>query len=180
MRGKVLDVGTGFAMLATTLARMNQDVDVVGLDISRKMIEAGRKEVHRKGLAGRIAFVEADARVMPFPDDCFDAVISFSSLHHWPDPVSILNEIDRVRKPGGMVFITDIRRDAPRPFVWLLCTAIRLRVGRRLAEELAASVHAAYLPSEIEAVLEKTTIRDWQPKHTLIDLNIFSPGKEGG
>jgi hypothetical protein len=54
---------------------------------------------------------------------------------------------------------------------------LRVRAGRRQAREMVTSVNAAYTPSEIEAMLARTTITKWQPKHTFYGLNIFSERK---
>jgi ubiquinone/menaquinone biosynthesis C-methylase UbiE len=74
--GRVLDVGTGFGMLATTLAQKNPEVEIIGLDVSEQIIEAGRTLVEGRGLAKRVSFEKADAKEMPFPEGFFDAVIS--------------------------------------------------------------------------------------------------------
>jgi ubiquinone/menaquinone biosynthesis C-methylase UbiE len=84
--GLVLDVGTGFGMLATTLARKNPEVEIIGLDVSEQMTEAGRTLVEGRELARRVSFEKADAKEMPFPEGFFDAVISYGSLHHWLGP----------------------------------------------------------------------------------------------
>jgi SAM-dependent methyltransferase len=73
-----------------------QDVvdDYTGLDISA---EASRY-LHKP-------FVRADATHQPFPDDEFDAVWSITVLEHVPEPEVALQEICRVIKSGGVVFM---------------------------------------------------------------------------
>ena len=176
-QGKVLDVGTGFGMLSITLAQRNPAVEVVGLDISSTMTEAGKRVVARKGLAPRVSFETADARAMPFPDDSFDGVISYGSLHHWSEPQLVFNEINRVRKPGGVIYVADLRRDQARIPLWFLYAMVRLRAGQRMASEMINSVNSAYTPSEIAALLGQTTITHWQPKHSFYGMNVFSSQK---
>ena len=173
-QGKVLDVGTGFGMLSITLAQRNPAVEVVGLDISSAMTEEGRRVVARKGLAPRVSFETADARAMPFPDDHFDGVISYGSLHHWSEPELVFNEINRVRKPGGVIYVADLRRDQARMPLWFLYAMVRLRAGKRMASEMINSVNSAYTPPEIAAILGQTTIAHWQPKHSFYGMNVFS------
>lgn len=60
--GRILEVGTGFGMLAMTLARRNTDVETIGLDVSEQIIEAGRALVERRGLSKRVSFEKADAK----------------------------------------------------------------------------------------------------------------------
>ena len=177
LHGRVLDVGTGFGMLAITLAQGKPDVQVIGLDISATMIEAGKRVVSKKGLVPRVSFEVADARAMPFPDNCFDGVISYGSLHHWLGPELVFNEINRVRRPEGMIYVADLRRDQPRVPLWFLYEMVRLRAGKRMADEMVSSVNAAYTPSEIGPILGKTTITHWQPKHSFYGINIFSSQK---
>jgi ubiquinone/menaquinone biosynthesis C-methylase UbiE len=50
--------------------------------------------------------VVASADAMPFADEEFDCVICTEMLEHCPDPLSVLNEVRRVLKPGGRAFIT--------------------------------------------------------------------------
>jgi len=175
--GRVLDVGTGFGMLAMTLARKNPEVEIIGLDVSKQMTEAGKALVERRGLSKRVSFEKADAKEMPFPEGFFDAVISYGSLHHWVGPERVFDEINRVRKPTGMIYVADLRRDQPRIPLWLLYLFVRVRAGRRMAGEMVASVNAAYTPPEIEEIMGRTTITEWQPRHTFYGINIFSGQK---
>lgn len=177
IRGRVLDVGTGFGMLAIVLAERNPDVEIVGLDVSGRMIGAGKRLVEQRGLASRISFELADARRMPFPDDHFDAVVSYGSLHHWSEPVPVLDEIDRVRKRDGVVYVADIRRDIPRPCIWIYHAVMLIGIGSRLAGEMSRSVDASYVPAEIEDIMSRTTITHWRPEHNFYGIKIFSGRK---
>lgn len=85
---KVLEVGAGTGYL--------QDVvpNYVGLDIS----PSARRYFHKP-------FVEASATEMPFPDNEFDALWSIWVLEHVPKPEHALNEIRRVVKDGGVLYL---------------------------------------------------------------------------
>ena len=85
---KVLDVGAGTGYL--------QDVvpNYVGLDISA----SARRYFHKP-------FVEASATDMPFRDNEFDALWSIWVLEHVPKPEQALEEIRRVVKNGGVLFL---------------------------------------------------------------------------
>jgi SAM-dependent methyltransferase len=47
-----------------------------------------------------------DGKTLPFPDDCFDGVISTEVLEHVPDPQLYLHEAARVLKPGGSLILS--------------------------------------------------------------------------
>ncbi|MFD1298902.1 class I SAM-dependent methyltransferase [Lysobacter gummosus] len=91
--GRVLDVGAGDRWIATHLAH---DADYVALDYpttGRDMYRA-RPDVF------------ADAAHLPFADGVFDAVICLEVLEHVPDPQRVLDEISRVLRSGGVVWLS--------------------------------------------------------------------------
>lgn len=49
--------------------------------------------------------IVADARMLPFPDNSLDMVISEFLLEHVPDPENVVKEITRVVKSGGYIYI---------------------------------------------------------------------------
>lgn len=61
--------------------------------------------------------VVSDARVLPFVDDSFDAVLYVAGLHGIPEPegrLRSLRELRRVLRPGGRALVTVWSREAPR------------------------------------------------------------------
>ena len=59
-----------------------------------------------------VEFLVMDAKALAFPDNSFDMIISTGSLHHWKEPVRVLNEIHRCLKPGAAAWIYDGYADA--------------------------------------------------------------------
>src|SRR5512145_2406788 len=53
----------------------------------------------------RMAYVNAPAERIPFPDAYFDVVTSFNSLDHVDDLGQAIREIKRVAKPGGLFLL---------------------------------------------------------------------------
>jgi SAM-dependent methyltransferase len=87
-RKRVLEVGSGRGSL--------QDVvdDYTGLDLSP---EVARK-YHKP-------FVVGSATDMPFPDSTFDAIWTIWVLEHLPTPERAFEEMRRVVKPGGLLYL---------------------------------------------------------------------------
>ena len=108
--GKILDVGCGFGGTLLTLAENFPDAQCVGIDMSDPLLELARQAAEAQGLEQRVVFEKADGQEIPYPDDSFDVVISTNVVHHVADPLAMLNEIERVLAPGGMLYIADIRR----------------------------------------------------------------------
>jgi ubiquinone/menaquinone biosynthesis C-methylase UbiE len=75
--------------------------NVVGLDISREMIEVCKA----KGLGNKAHFVIGDAENLPFRNDLFDIVTMHAALHHVPSVPKCFKEIYRVLPKEGIMYI---------------------------------------------------------------------------
>ncbi len=102
----VLDVATGTGRLPRALLRQPAfDGRVVGLDLSRRMLgEAVRRTAQ---FANRLTYIWQDACNLPFDDDTFDAVTCLEALEFTPHPHTVLAELVRVLRPGGVLLTTN-------------------------------------------------------------------------
>jgi len=98
----VLDVCTGTAGVAIEIAH-HHDGQIVGLDVSHLMLEAGLRAVEKKSLDGRVQLIQGRAEHLPFPDETFDAVVFTYLLRYVQDPDATIRELSRVVKPGGQL-----------------------------------------------------------------------------
>jgi ubiquinone/menaquinone biosynthesis C-methylase UbiE len=108
--GRVLDVGCGFGATAIVLARALPGSKVVGIDLSDPLLEMAIQMVGEAGLCERVAFETADVQQIPYDDESFDALVNVQMLHIVEDPVAMLDEMERVLAPDGVLFMADIRR----------------------------------------------------------------------
>ena len=95
-RGRVLELGVGTGL---NLPLYRGVEEVVGVDISEKMLEKAK----RKKVKVRAKLIRADAGKLPFPDESFDTVVSTFFLCVVPDKEQVIEEIRRVLKPGGVL-----------------------------------------------------------------------------
>ncbi len=102
----VLDVGCGVGVTACYLAK-RQGCQVVGVDISGRMIERAKERAKREGVEDRVEFRVADVQSLPFEDDLFDIVIGESITVFPEDKQRTVNEYVRVTKPGGYVGLNE-------------------------------------------------------------------------
>lgn len=94
----VLEVGAGAAQGSRWLAR--QGARPVAVDVSGGMLAEASRLDARHGV--RTPAVQADARRLPFADDCVDvAFTAFGALPFVPDPAAVHREVARVLRPGG-------------------------------------------------------------------------------
>jgi len=109
--GRILDVGTGPGYLPIEIAKKNPSIEVVGIDVSEKMVEIAGKNA--KDIAN-VDFVVMDANKLEFDDNYFDFIVSSGSSHHWRNPVRIYNEIYRVLRKGKQAWIYELCPDVSR------------------------------------------------------------------
>lgn len=163
-RGEAADLGCGPGHLVFELARNAPDLHVTGVDLSDEMLEQAEVYARRAGIGERVAFRKGDVRDIPFSDNSLDLVMSTLSLHHWDEPVQVLNEIARVLRLGGSFLIFDLRRDLAMPFWLLLWFATRVVVPPELrcVNEPLGSRDAAYTPQEAIRMAQKSRLTGWQ------------------
>ena len=106
---RVLDVGTGPGRVPLAIARALPNVRVDGLDISAEMVAYAARAAEEAGLGERVHFTEGDVADLPYEDASFDLIISTMSQHHWADANGGLRELRRVLRPGGRIWIYDLR-----------------------------------------------------------------------
>ena len=109
--GKILDSGCGPGFTIIELAKKFAECEFVGIDLSEPLLEIAENNNQKEILTERVKFLKADVQDIPFPDNYFDLVININMLHLVEEPVIMLNEIERVLKPDGFFFITDLRKN---------------------------------------------------------------------
>lgn len=109
-QGRILDAGTGSGEIPLQLASAFPEAEVVGLGSSEPLLELARSSAEEAGLSRRLSFKKGDIQAMPFDDNSFDVVVSLNMLHLADDPVAMLDEIERVLSPAGILLLSDIKR----------------------------------------------------------------------
>lgn len=107
---RVLDVGSGPGSWVIETAQMYPTLELVGIDISQRMVEHAREVANVNQVSDRVTFQVMDALLrLEFPDAFFDVVnlrLGLSFLRTW-DWQKLLSEMLRVTSPGGVIRITD-------------------------------------------------------------------------
>ncbi len=102
----LLDIGTGPGFLLFEIAELESDVELVGIDLSEKLIEFAKSESEKRDF-GDIHFEIGDANHLNFEDDTCDFIISSGVLHSLKNPSAAIREWLRVLKPGHDLWIYD-------------------------------------------------------------------------
>src|SRR5215831_9974647 len=73
----------------------------VGIDIEPSQIDASRALAAEQGVSN-VHFEVGNGEALDIPDSSFDAAFSYATIEHIPDPLSMLREMRRVVRPGGL------------------------------------------------------------------------------
>jgi phosphatidylethanolamine/phosphatidyl-N-methylethanolamine N-methyltransferase len=95
---RVLEVGVGTGL---ALPRYRPEKRVVGIDLSREMLEKAAQRVREEKLAHVTGLVEMNAEHMAFADDSFDIAVAMFTASVVPNAKTLFAEMARVVRPGG-------------------------------------------------------------------------------
>jgi 2-polyprenyl-3-methyl-5-hydroxy-6-metoxy-1,4-benzoquinol methylase len=94
---QILDIASGEGYGTHALALKPNDV--IGIDISQEAVSHAIKKYN-------LDFRVGNAESIPLPSNSMDAVVSYETIEHVPNPRDFINEVARVLKPGGKLFIS--------------------------------------------------------------------------
>jgi ubiquinone/menaquinone biosynthesis C-methylase UbiE len=106
-QGSMLDLGTGPGYLPIEIVKRAPEINITGVDLSRKLIRMARANAQKTGLSSQLSFEVGNSARLRFDDSVFDMVISTGMLHSLKNPVNVLLEIKRVLKQGADAWIYD-------------------------------------------------------------------------
>ncbi|WMC10789.1 bifunctional demethylmenaquinone methyltransferase/2-methoxy-6-polyprenyl-1,4-benzoquinol methylase UbiE [Oceanimonas pelagia] len=108
---KVLDLAGGTGDLTAKFSRMvGEQGQVVLADINDSMLKVGRDKLRNKGLGSNIAYVQANAEALPFPDNHFDLITIAFGLRNVTNKDKALASMQRVLKPGGRLLVLEFSK----------------------------------------------------------------------
>lgn len=100
--GKMLYVGAGNCRLANLFVKTG--FHVVATDISKNILQVGKKEAEAMGVDKYMAFIAHNAEYeLPFEDNSFDVSFGACTANHVTDWDTFFTEKIRVVKPGGVI-----------------------------------------------------------------------------
>ncbi len=134
-KGKViLDLCTGKGRFAISFAEAGAE-KVLGIDISRDMLEIARERARSRGMEGKIDFEVGTADRIEYDDLLFDASVCLQALMHVPHPDRTLGELARVTKHDGLI-IVDHENASP---YWRMSIGSKRSLGHLLMKSMLFS-----------------------------------------
>jgi ubiquinone/menaquinone biosynthesis C-methylase UbiE len=107
-RARVLDLACGAGILSEMMFRLDADLRIAQLDLSRESLQLTADRLAAGALVPRsLGLIQASADVLPIAPASLDGVVMGNAIHILPDPDVLLAEIRRViRKDGLFAFNT--------------------------------------------------------------------------
>ena len=177
--GKVLHIGCGAAAFENLLCDRLEYARFYGLERSSTLVRIGEALSSRFKYADRISLKIWEDELLPFPDNEFDLVISLASMHQWKDPEKTLQEIPRVLKDGGSVFISDFRREQLYLPFYFFARKIGSTFGKEIGQNLIEAYKASYHTSQVKDMIERLGLDDWNVEKDGKWFYVTSPLPDG-
>ena len=163
--GTILDLGTGPGYLPIEIVKKSSQIQIIGIDLSRRLIQMARANALTAGLADRLNFQLGNAAALDFEDSFFDMVISTGMLHSIKEPVKVLQEIHRVLKAGREAWIFDPARvtSAVDRKKWKASLNLRERFFLQLFQLFGLHKPIkVYTREQAMALIEKTDFKNYR------------------
>jgi demethylmenaquinone methyltransferase/2-methoxy-6-polyprenyl-1,4-benzoquinol methylase len=164
-----LDVAGGTGDVAIRVAQAgSRRTRVTVLDINQQMLALGRARAEEQALSDRIAFVQANAEQLPFPDHAFDAYTVAFGIRNVPDIERALLEASRVLKIGGHFLCLEFSKVDVPVLDWLyrrFSFSVIPQLGRLVVGEsapyqyLVESIERFASPQTLSTLLEGAGLR---------------------
>lgn len=126
---KVLDIGCNTGYCTFEISRISK-CEVDGIDISKAMIGAAKRQQSANRGSGKVNFYVGDATKLPFGDSKYDVVVSGGSIAFIDDREKAFKEIMRVLKNWG--FFGDInfyyKTPPPKPLIRRVSDLIEAKI----------------------------------------------------
>jgi demethylmenaquinone methyltransferase / 2-methoxy-6-polyprenyl-1,4-benzoquinol methylase len=107
---KVLDIATGTCDLAIEILKQNKAKSIIGIDLSKGMLEKGQAKIDKLHLNNQITLKQEDCHNLSFEDNSFDAALVGFGVRNFRDLDKGLREINRVLKPGGEFIVLEFSK----------------------------------------------------------------------
>ncbi len=121
----LLDIGCGTGLELDEIFRLRPDIRVTGIDLEPAMLERLRDK-HRDR---DIRLIQGDYFQVPLGESCFDAAVSFETLHHFraEDKLILFRKLYQVLRPGGCYLEADYIAESEEMEAYLFAECARRR-----------------------------------------------------
>lgn len=155
--GRFLEVGAGTGRISIGVAKYTENIELIGTDISDNMLMVAVNNANYEKVSDKIEYRFGDAKKLPFSDNYFDSVFCHNMLHHIPDPLVVVKEMNRVVKKDGAILIRDLIR-LPKFLIPFHVNVFGLPYNELMKKEYRDSIKAALSEKEWQSLYKESGI----------------------
>ena len=100
----VLEIGCGNGNGTKLIKKYFNPLHITAIDLDEKMIQIAQRSIHDE----TTTFQVMDASKLDFPNESFDAIFDFGIIHHIPNWKDCIEDLRRVLKEGGKLFLEEL------------------------------------------------------------------------
>lgn len=100
--GRILDIGCADGTFTKVILERSRAKKITAVDVLAGSISFAKRRFAR---SKRLSFRVADAHVLPFKNNEFDAVFCLEALEHVENPKKVISEMHRVLRDGGYTIV---------------------------------------------------------------------------
>lgn len=152
---RIFDAGTGTALIPIELMRRGIRAIVTASDLADQMLLVAQNNVANAGLSASIELVLRDCKQLTDVSESYDAVMSNSIVHHIPEPRKAIEEMWRVLKPGGLLFVRDLMRPNDLESLDKFVQTYAGNANEYQQRMFRESLHAALTLSEVQSLIQE-------------------------
>lgn len=165
----VLEIAPGAGYLSIELAKLG-NYTITGMDISKDLVEICTKNAKEAGV--QVDFRQGNVSEMPFRAEMFNCIVCVLAFKNFKNPMKALEEMYRVLKPGGMVLIMDLNRNAS------------MKATKNVAEHMGLKGITAYIAgaiqrsgsygrNEFETFISRTKFKNYEIRDSAMGFSIY-------
>jgi len=166
----VVEVGSATGLLSIMLAAACPGAHVIGIEENAQLLAVAEENSTLATIArtpARVEFRNGRLSRIPLNDGSADVVFAFLSLYRCAEPIRMLQECARVCKPGGLVFLYEMARDADEGMISFILQYVN--TGQA---EFMDSLKASYSTSEVAELLTDAGLTAWNIVREQLNLRI--------
>ena len=147
---KVLDIACGTGDFAIEDLKSGA-TEVIGLYISKGMVDVGIEKVNKKGLASKVSLRVGDSENILFEENSFDGITVGFGVRNFENLEKGLSEMHRVLNPEGQLIVLEFSKPKYFPIKQLYFFYFKFilpKIGKLVSKDQTAYT---YLPDSVNA-----------------------------
>ena len=170
---KILDIGCGCGATTLEIAKLVNQGEVIGVDISEPMLERATQTASDMALTN-ISYQVKDVQVDEMPNNYFDIAFSRFGVMFFEDPFEAFNNINHSLKDNGQLSFVCWQHASLNPWQSLSIQVIKEFLDLPAPPPKSPGPFAFEDKSYIEEILNASGFRDIEIKDNQEDIVMFS------